>query len=1165
VTYTAANTSSWIIGNAAETSLMPSLCTGTADPATAISFARHFYDGSTTLGASPAKGLETRTDALTGSTARVWATIALQTYDQHGRVLSATDARGNTATTTYTPATGSPVTGIAVTSPDPDGAGPLSTQTATTTLDKRWGTAVKLVQPGGQTTQSSLDSLGRVVSVWQPGRDASASASAKYTYTVNASGVNAVKTETLNSDGATYLPSFAIYDSFLRSRQTQTPSKDGTAGRVIVDQRYDSRGLVADSPVYIGTGAASATLVQPATANSIPIETATVYDAAARPVASILYSYGAEKWRTTSSYSGDAVSTTPPAGGTPTKTVTDVFGRTTAIVQYLGTSISGATPTSTTTYEYYPAGNLKKMVDPVGNTWSYTYDLQGNRLTASDPDKGTTTSTYDPVGNLLTVTDSRGKGVAVSYDNLNRPTKTTDLLGNTLTTSTYDTVKIGLPTATTRWVNGSQLTSKVDSYDAAGRPTSQTTTVPAITGLIPTQLAGDYTTTTAYNPDGSVNAVGLPATGPIPAESEAIKYTNQNLPYSLFGTNTSGSYGYVYLTKYTQLGELARLSLGSTSHYQDQFFYYETASRRLNQYGNYTQSKTLEQGTIAYDDAGNVVKSVAQPAGESTDTQCFQYDYQQQLTQAWTPSSGDCAAAPTQAGLGGPAPYWSSWTIDEIGNTSQRVDRGVSTSATTDFTYSSSQPHFVTGTSGTAASASYSPDAAGNTVSRPNGAAVQALSWDDEGKLAGVASGGSTIQTNVYDAGGSRIVRDEPARTTLYVAGSEVSLDKASGVVSAARYYSFGGRTVAVRTGATNDTITALLADSQNTTHAQVNVVADTVQTTWSTPYGGTRSAAGSWVGEKGFVGGTNDATGLVHIGARDYDQALNRFVTTDALTNLADPLRSDPYLYASNSPVTKSDPTGLEPFQHEDGTWSDHGTTYGTPHKVNPRLVRTRHGDVTPRAADELEGTRFMHQAAHMLDGPEPAPPPAGSQCVAWDQVQKEHWKTQAEANSELATATILIVAAVVVAATWEVSVPLIIESTTAAASGGSVGTGLTAIGALGAKALLGQAAAATTDDWPVISGIVRDASSGKGNFGLGSGTASQATQAGEAWVGEGYRVASDGTTLISRDGLRAFRPPSFKPNLGTYQANFEYWVEGQVRGEPMGNGHLDITDVVR
>jgi len=49
------------------------------------------------------------------------------------------------------------------------------------------------------------------------------------------------------------------------------------------------------------------------------------------------------------------------------------------------------------------------------------------------------------------------------------------------------------------------------------------------------------------------------------------------------------------------------------------------------------------------------------------------------------------------------------------------------------------------------------------------------------------------------------------------------------------------------------------------------------------------------------------------------------------------------------------------------------------------------------------------------------------------------------------------------------------------------------------------------------------------------------RAQQIGEAWVGDGYRVASDGVTLVSKDGLRVYRPPTFKPKLGTVQANLE------------------------
>ncbi len=99
---------------------------------------------------------------------------------------------------------------------------------------------------------------------------------------------------------------------------------------------------------------------------------------------------------------------------------------------------------------------------------------------------------------------------------------------------------------------------------------------------------------------------------------------------------------------------------------------------------------------------------------------------------------------------------------------------------------------------------------------------------------------------------------------------------------------------------------------------------------------------------------------------------------------------------------------------------------------------------------------------------------------------------------------------------------------------------------------------------DWPELSGMLRNALNGKGNFGIGSGNREQAQAMGEAWVGSGYTTASNGKILISADGLRQYRPPATKENspfaaTGT-QANFER------REFPNGNwthnGHLDVKD---
>ena len=88
--------------------------------------------------------------------------------------------------------------------------------------------------------------------------------------------------------------------------------------------------------------------------------------------------------------------------------------------------------------------------------------------------------------------------------------------------------------------------------------------------------------------------------------------------------------------------------------------------------------------------------------------------------------------------------------------------------------------------------------------------------------------------------------------------------------------------------------------------------------------------------------------------------------------------------------------------------------------------------------------------------------------------------------------------------------------------------------------------------------SGILRDAAKFKGNFGLGKGTASEALELGKAWVGKGYTTAGNGKILISKNGLRQFRVPSYKPKLGIHQANFEW--RNMPHGQWQGNGHLDI-----
>ena len=96
---------------------------------------------------------------------------------------------------------------------------------------------------------------------------------------------------------------------------------------------------------------------------------------------------------------------------------------------------------------------------------------------------------------------------------------------------------------------------------------------------------------------------------------------------------------------------------------------------------------------------------------------------------------------------------------------------------------------------------------------------------------------------------------------------------------------------------------------------------------------------------------------------------------------------------------------------------------------------------------------------------------------------------------------------------------------------------------------------------------GILREASNlPSGNRTLtGTATRLEADELGKSWVGPNYRVASDGKTLLSADGLRQYRPPAPKPNspytaTGT-QANFQQRLDPNQKTWT-SNAHLDISN---
>lgn len=76
-------------------------------------------------------------------------------------------------------------------------------------------------------------------------------------------------------------------------------------------------------------------------------------------------------------------------------------------------------------------------------------------------------------------------------------------------------------------------------------------------------------------------------------------------------------------------------------------------------------------------------------------------------------------------------------------------------------------------------------------------------------------------------------------------------------------------------------------------------------------PTVGDRDANGS-PGDRGFLGKSNDTTGLTQVGARYYDPTTGAFVSPDPLFDPANAKQHNAYAYSGQNPVTVSDPTGL-------------------------------------------------------------------------------------------------------------------------------------------------------------------------------------------------------------------------------------------------------------
>ncbi|MFE3470853.1 polymorphic toxin-type HINT domain-containing protein [Streptomyces bacillaris] len=914
------------------------------------------YDGATTWSATmkPTKGLARWTGRAQGygaAGAVTWQKTSTSTYDTLGRALSVSDAAGETTSTAYTPAAAGPLTRIAVT--DPKGHSTVSF------LDSRRGQRERVYDENLKKTELAYDGLGRVTDVWMPNRvRGTQSPNSRFAYHLSSTKQSWVSTSTLKKDGTTYNTSYTIVDSLLRPLQTQTPSPHG--GRLLTDTRYDSRGLAYETyaDIFDNTATPNGTYTR-AEYGEAPTQTETVFDGAGRSTKSTLYVFGVKKWSTSVGYTGDSTATTALQGGTATRSISDALGRVTETREYAGADPADAefgvglgTSYASTKFTNALDGKQTSLTGPDQARWTYGYDLFGRQTTADDPDKGEARTTYNALDQVIRSTDSRGRSVLTEYDKLGRPEGTwsgTKTDANQLTAYSYDTLLKGKPVSSTRYVggkNGRAYTKSVTAYDTLGRPVASTLQLPADDPFVQAGAPGTLEYTSYFNIDGSLQNSKEPALGGLPSETIGYGYDGVgNI------TSIGGSTGYLLDVDYSALSQAQQLVLGTANTEDQKKSYitntYEQGTGRLTRSHVTTQTHPymLQDLNYSFDPAGNVT-SIADPTtvggASAAETQCFAYDGHRRLTEAWTPGSQNCSTPRSATSLSGPAPYWTSYTYNLAGQRSQEtVNRAVGTTSTT-YCYRGDQPHTLTGTSTTAdctaPERTYSYDTAGNTTKRPGRTGTQDLTWSEAGRLAKLTESGKSTDY-VYDADGTLLIRAaQGGERVLYAGATELHL-RANGTTWAQRTYSAGALTVAVRSNESGANKLTYLAGDRHGTQS-LAISADSSQSfskRYTSPFGAERGSpiGAAWPNDKGFLGKTDDkATGLTHIGARQYDPAIGQFISVDPVLSADQSQSLNGYAYANNTPVTSSDASGLWCDSCNDGKgWTrPDGGTKGDP-----------------------------------------------------------------------------------------------------------------------------------------------------------------------------------------------------------------------------------------
>ena len=460
-------------------------------------------------------------------------------------------------------------------------------------------------------TQTTYDSLGRVVQVQQQGMPA------QY-----------VRYRTVDSDGSgakadfmtmTYqhgAPSTKTYvDRFGRTTRSAVEGFDGTF--TFSDVKYDTLGRTTHESAPYSSGS--------------PIYTVySGFDVLGRVGQKLTPATEAgEDFTTNYIYSGynTTITVNAPQGNNL------VMSR---IYDSLGQLIETTdADNGRTRYAYDAAGNPIVIQDASENSIYAGYDNLSRKLWVRDPNQGLTRFTYNDFGELEKEIDANNEWIRYDMDHLGRVTNRWSVDGNA--TFVFDTFKKG--TLRTETAPGFQRTYE---YDALARPTKVITSIHGTT----------YEMTTAY--DGYF---GRPKSISYP-NNLTIEMVYNGRGYLEYERNAASKFVYRHITEHDAFGNITGSSLNNDSLSQTAIYSLRTG-QMLNNRVRKGFTNLHYQDYEDYDSYGNIVRQ-NNLVSSVNHTDTFVYDELQRMTRS-TVSSGSYATS-------------IDYSYDAVGNMLRKTD-----------------------------------------------------------------------------------------------------------------------------------------------------------------------------------------------------------------------------------------------------------------------------------------------------------------------------------------------------------------------------------------------------------------------------------------------------------------------------------------------------------